>query len=42
MPDRLLRAMSHPAIDHRGPEFGALGRSLRSASQPRECAPRGG
>ena len=25
VPDRILRAMSHPTIDHRGPEFGALG-----------------
>ena len=28
VPDRLLRAMSYPTIDHRGPEFGALGRRL--------------
>ena len=26
VPDRILRAMSLPTIDHRGPEFGALGR----------------
>lgn len=25
VPDRILRAMSMPTIDHRGPEFGALG-----------------
>lgn len=25
MPDRILRAISLPTIDHRGPEFGALG-----------------
>ncbi|WP_175946098.1 aminotransferase class V-fold PLP-dependent enzyme [Caballeronia sp. BCC1704] len=25
VPDRILRAMSYPTIDHRGPEFGALG-----------------
>ena len=25
VPDRILRAMSLPTIDHRGPEFGALG-----------------
>ena len=25
VPDRLLRAMSYPTIDHRGPEFGQLG-----------------
>lgn len=28
VPDRLLRAMSYPTIDHRGREFGALGRRL--------------
>lgn len=30
VPDRILRAMSLPTIDHRGPEFGALGRELLS------------
>src|SRR5690554_6238232 len=25
VPDRILRAISLPTIDHRGPEFGALG-----------------
>ncbi|NBY05803.1 MAG: aminotransferase class V-fold PLP-dependent enzyme [Betaproteobacteria bacterium] len=25
VPDRILRAMAQPTIDHRGPEFGALG-----------------
>ncbi|MBF6991584.1 alanine--glyoxylate aminotransferase family protein [Cupriavidus sp. IK-TO18] len=25
VPDRILRAISYPTIDHRGPEFGALG-----------------
>ncbi|HPV23146.1 MAG TPA: serine--glyoxylate aminotransferase, partial [Casimicrobium sp.] len=25
VPDRILRAMSMPTIDHRGPEFGPLG-----------------
>ncbi|MCA3869254.1 MAG: aminotransferase class V-fold PLP-dependent enzyme, partial [Burkholderia sp.] len=25
VPDRILRAMSYPTIDHRGPEFSALG-----------------
>ena len=25
VPDRILRAMSYPTIDHRGPEFGVLG-----------------
>jgi alanine-glyoxylate transaminase/serine-glyoxylate transaminase/serine-pyruvate transaminase len=28
VPDRILRAMSLPTIDHRGPEFGALGRDV--------------
>ena len=28
VPDRILRAMSLPTIDHRGPEFGALGRQV--------------
>ncbi len=28
VPDRVLRAISLPTIDHRGPEFGALGRSV--------------
>lgn len=28
VPDRILRAMSLPTIDHRGPEFGALGLEL--------------
>jgi alanine-glyoxylate transaminase / serine-glyoxylate transaminase / serine-pyruvate transaminase len=28
VPDRLLRAMSLPTIDHRGPEFGVLGQKV--------------
>jgi alanine-glyoxylate transaminase / serine-glyoxylate transaminase / serine-pyruvate transaminase len=28
VPDRILRAISMPVIDHRGPEFGALGRAV--------------
>jgi len=28
VPDRILRALSLPTIDHRGPEFGALGLSV--------------
>ena len=28
MPDRILRAMDMPVIDHRGPEFGKLGRRV--------------
>jgi len=34
VPDRILRAMSFPTIDHRGPEFGALGlRVLKGMQQ---------
>lgn len=33
VPDRILRAMSLPTIDHRGPEFGALGRQVLSGIQ---------
>lgn len=33
VPDRILRAMSLPTIDHRGPEFGALGRSVLAKVQ---------
>jgi alanine-glyoxylate transaminase/serine-glyoxylate transaminase/serine-pyruvate transaminase len=28
VPDRVLRAIDRPTIDHRGPEFGALGRTV--------------
>ena len=28
VPDRILRAISLPTIDHRGPEFGALGKQV--------------
>ena len=28
VPDRILRAMDMPVIDHRGPEFGRLGRRV--------------
>lgn len=28
VPDRVLRAMDHNAINHRGPEFGRLGREV--------------
>jgi alanine-glyoxylate transaminase/serine-glyoxylate transaminase/serine-pyruvate transaminase len=30
VPDRILRAIDNPTIDHRGPEFGALGRQVLS------------
>lgn len=33
VPDRLLRAMSYPTIDHRGPEFGAMGLKVLSGIQ---------
>jgi alanine-glyoxylate transaminase / serine-glyoxylate transaminase / serine-pyruvate transaminase len=33
VPDRILRAMSLPTIDHRGPEFGALGKRVLSGMQ---------
>ena len=33
VPDRILRAMSLPTIDHRGPEFGALGLKLIAGLQ---------
>ena len=33
VPDRILRAISLPTIDHRGPEFGALGQKVLSGLQ---------
>ena len=33
VPDRILRAMSLPTIDHRGPEFGRLGLKVLSGMQ---------
>ncbi|MEO7129368.1 MAG: serine--glyoxylate aminotransferase, partial [Rhodoferax sp.] len=30
VPDRILRAISLPTIDHRGPEFGKLGLKVLS------------
>jgi alanine-glyoxylate transaminase / serine-glyoxylate transaminase / serine-pyruvate transaminase len=33
VPDRALRAMSQPTIDHRGPEFGTLGLKLLAGMQ---------
>ena len=33
VPDRILRAMSLPTIDHRGPEFGALGKKVLTGIQ---------
>ena len=34
VPDRVLRAISCPIIDHRGPEFQALGREVLSSIRP--------
>jgi alanine-glyoxylate transaminase / serine-glyoxylate transaminase / serine-pyruvate transaminase len=34
VPDRVLRAMARPTIDHRGPEFGVLGREVLAALKP--------
>jgi alanine-glyoxylate transaminase/serine-glyoxylate transaminase/serine-pyruvate transaminase len=34
VPDRVLRAMAAPTIDHRGPEFAALVRDLLTAMRP--------
>ena len=31
VPDRVLRAMDHPTIDHRGPDFAALGKEVLEA-----------
>ncbi len=33
VPDRILRAISLPTIDHRGPEFGVLGRKVVAGMQ---------
>jgi alanine-glyoxylate transaminase / serine-glyoxylate transaminase / serine-pyruvate transaminase len=33
VPDRILRAMSLPTIDHRGPEFGTLGKTVIAGLQ---------
>ena len=33
VPDRILRAMDHPTIDHRGPEFGVLGKKCLAGMQ---------
>ena len=33
MPERVLRAMDMPVIDHRSAEFGELGKAVLSGSQ---------
>jgi len=34
VPDRILRAMAQPTIDHRGPEFGRLGKEILEGLKP--------
>ena len=34
LPERVLRAMDRNAINHRGPEFGALGRDIIAKLRP--------
>ena len=34
VPDRILRAIDRPTIDHRGPEFGNLGRAVLQGLRP--------
>ena len=34
VPDRVLRAIDFPTIDHRGPEFQQLGRRILEAIKP--------
>jgi len=34
VPDRILRAIAQPTIDHRGPAFGALGRKVLAGIRP--------
>jgi alanine-glyoxylate transaminase/serine-glyoxylate transaminase/serine-pyruvate transaminase len=34
VPDRILRAIDHPTIDHRGPEFQALGKKVLAELRP--------
>ena len=38
VPDRILRAMSLPTIDHRGPEFAELGLKVLQPAKPSEIA----
>ena len=41
VPDRVLRAMSLPTIDHRGPEFGALGLKVLAEDALKSIVARG-
>ncbi len=37
VPDRILRAIDHPTIDHRGPEFADLGKAVLAGMQDVFC-----
>ncbi len=41
VPDRVLRALDMPTIDHRGPEFAKLGRQVLEGV-PSRCSRRAG
>ena len=39
VPDRILRAMDYPTIDHRGPDFAKIGAECLSGIQTIFCLP---
>ena len=39
VPDRVLRAIDNPTIDHRGPDFGRLGLEMLSQPAARSSRP---
>ena len=41
VPDRVLRAIDNPTIDHRGPDFGRMGRELLDEPARRSSRPAG-
>jgi alanine-glyoxylate transaminase/serine-glyoxylate transaminase/serine-pyruvate transaminase len=41
VPDRVLRAIDFPTMDHRGPQFGEMGRSVLAGMKRVFKAPRG-
>jgi alanine-glyoxylate transaminase/serine-glyoxylate transaminase/serine-pyruvate transaminase len=41
VPDRVLRAIDHPTIDHRGPEFAGLGKTVLAGMKRIFKSPRG-
>ena len=41
VPDRVLRAIDNPTIDHRGPAFGVLGAEILADLSARCSRPRG-